>query len=111
VVLVRSEMEAMVAEDAQTPAHHAHPPLPAHHALNPELHQSAEFVEVVFPHVHHALHSNNVLTARPETVCLTEDASANAQLDPSQSVEPVDAPTEPSKTDNVSLPVLPHGPI
>ncbi len=74
VILVGSETEAMVAENAQTLAHHAHPPLPAHHALNPELHQSAEFVEDVFPHAHHALHSKNVLTARPETVCSTKNA-------------------------------------
>lgn len=40
----------------------------------------------------------------------TEDVPVNAQLDPPQSMEPVDAPTESSTTDNVSLLALPHGP-
>lgn len=58
---VSSETETMVAEDAHKPAHHAHPPPPAHHVLKPEINQSAESATTVFTHAHHALHLNNVL--------------------------------------------------
>jgi hypothetical protein len=58
---VSLEMETMVAENAQTPAHHAHLPLPAHPVLKLEINQSTESATTAFTHAHHALHSNNVL--------------------------------------------------
>ena len=59
VIQDSSEMETMDAENAQTPAHHAHQPVPAHHVLKPEINQLAVFATTVFTHAQPVLHTNN----------------------------------------------------
>lgn len=109
-MLVSSETETTAAENAPTHAHHAHPPLLAHHVSKPEINQSTVFATAVSTHAHHALHLNNVLPALLDSASSMEDVPANAQLDQPQSMESASAPTDFSKTANVSHPAPPDGP-
>ena len=56
---VTSEMETTDARNAQTPAHHAHQPLPVLLVLKPEINQLTAFATTVFTPAHHAPHSSN----------------------------------------------------
>lgn len=60
-MLVSSETETTVAENAPILAHHAHQPPLAQLVSKPETNQSTEFATPAFTHAHHAHLSNNVL--------------------------------------------------